>query len=189
MSEASWQGLDTDVHAGLSTLPARSIKALEAAPFWPAGTAFHRDPVPGQGRQAWADRMQDELAAADLVFLDPDNGIGDDDSPKHASMAEIAGLLGDGRTLVLITFPGRTRHAEQVRDLHTSLIDGAGAKSAVTMRISVSVPRASSSPFTVPTFRWLTVLDADGELVNRTMRFADALKMIRQVKVEVDRAQ
>jgi len=189
MSEAAWQVLDSEVHAGLSKLPAKSIEALEATTFWPKGTTFHREPVPTQGRRAWADRMRGKLSSANLVFMDPDNGIGCDDSTKHASMTEIAGLRAGGRSLVVISFPGRRKHADQVKDLHATLLGGTGARSALTLRVCVSVPRTEDPCFTVPTFRWLTVLDADRELAERALRFSDALKNIPRVKFHLDTVQ
>ena len=185
MAEAAWQVLDPEVHSGLSQLAVRSIDALETAPFWPPGTLFHRDPVPEQGRQAWAERMRAELSAGNLIFLDPDNGIGND-SDKHASMSEIEMLRERGRSVVLITFPERKKHPKQVQDLHTTLLDSTGALSAVTLRVCVSVALAPQSPYTVPTFRWLTVLDADGDLLDRMKTFSKALNRIPRVKAELN---
>ena len=44
--EPAWRLLDAQLHAGLSTLPERSIAALERAMIWPSGALFHRDPMP-----------------------------------------------------------------------------------------------------------------------------------------------
>jgi hypothetical protein len=68
--EAAWRVLDEELHTGLATLPERSIAALERAAIWPTGALFHREPIPPGTRKRRA------LDGADIVFLDPDNGIG-----------------------------------------------------------------------------------------------------------------
>ena len=105
--EAAWRRLDEDLHAGLATLPERSIAALERAAIWPTGKLFHREPMPTRAeRSVWGKRKRNALDGANLVFLDPDNGIGKE-TQKHATFSEIRLLRKPGRAIVFITFPGR----------------------------------------------------------------------------------
>jgi hypothetical protein len=65
--------------------------------------------------------MRAALASADIVFLDPDNGLGDE-TGKHATLAEVRSLRRPGRSLVLISFPNRNgKHVMQVQRLHDRL--------------------------------------------------------------------
>jgi hypothetical protein len=48
--EVAWRLLDEELHAGLATLPERSIAALEQAAIWPKGALFHREPIGGHVR-------------------------------------------------------------------------------------------------------------------------------------------
>lgn len=105
--EPAWRLLDAELHAGLATLAERSIAALEQATIWPAGALFHREPVPSRvERSTWGMRKRSALEGADVVFLDPDNGVGRE-TKKHATFTEIRLLRRPGRAIVFITFPGR----------------------------------------------------------------------------------
>ena len=93
---------------GLASLPDRTTAALQPAPIWPSGVLFHREPVPRRiDRGAWATRKRNALAAANIVFLDPDNGTGDE-TERHATFSGIRWLREPSRALVFITFPGRS---------------------------------------------------------------------------------
>ncbi len=88
-------------------------------------------------------QMRATLDSADLVFLDPDNGLGVE-SEKHATYSEIGLLRRPGRTIVFITFPGRSmRHDALAQRLHEQLSVEIGAKKVVTLRTNVSVPALS----------------------------------------------
>ena len=62
-------------------------------------------PASGVGRSAWGARKRSALDGADIVFLDPDNGIGGE-TQKHATFSEIRLLRKPGRAIVFITFLG-----------------------------------------------------------------------------------
>ena len=92
--------------AALPTLPERSIAALEQAAIWPKGALFHREPMPSRlERSAWGMHKRSALDGANIVFLDPDNGVGAE-TEKHATFTEIRLLRKPGRAIVFITFPG-----------------------------------------------------------------------------------
>jgi hypothetical protein len=116
----SWQAFDPVLCDALKGLPERSVAALENAAMWPRDTAFHRMFMPRlYDRPIWAKIKHEELSASDLIFLDPDNGIGPA-SAKHATLEELRQLRRQGRTLVFITFPGRRPHDDILADLHMS---------------------------------------------------------------------
>ena len=69
------------------------------------GALFHSKKVPKRAslRQLWAKELIESTSEADLVFLDPDNGIqGRRITPKHVALAEIAALRRQGRALVIV---------------------------------------------------------------------------------------
>lgn len=114
--EAAWRLLDAQLHAGLATLPERSIAALEQTAIWPTGHCFSASRC--VERKAWAVRKRNALDGADIVFLDPDNGVGSE-TEKHATFTEIRLLRRPGRAIVFITFPGRSlTHDTLLRQLH-----------------------------------------------------------------------
>jgi len=177
-NEPAWQQVDSHVYTSLSALPERSVCALERAEILPKSTLFHREPMPTQNERAdWCLRKRSSLHSADIVFLDPDNGIGDD-PVKHATLSEIQGLRRNGRAVVVITFPGRVRHDQLVQRLHERLRTGAGATNAFTVRTCVSVPRGDGTNHVMPRFRWFTVVDADDHLKARALDFVRALAVV-----------
>jgi hypothetical protein len=177
LNEAAWRQLDAGLHAGLSALPERSVAALEQAPIWPKGTLFHREPMPYSGRDAWGKRKRDVLEAADLVFLDPDNGLGDHPE-KHARFSEVQDLRRPGRAIVFITFPGRVKHDILLQRLHDRL-----SGEVLTLRTSAAVPTTKGAY--VPRVRWFTVVDPDAELTTRTQTFATALSAMPRVSARI----
>lgn len=181
--EKAWRALDKELHTGLATLPEGSIAALERAMIWPKGTRFHREPMPPRaGRSAWGAHKRSALDGADIVFLDPDNGIGGE-TEKHATFSEIRLLRKPGRAIVFITFPGRSiKHDALLQQLHERLAVETDADNIVTLRTNVSVPRAVGSSSYVQRQRWFTIVDPDAELIARAQDFAVALTSIPRVR-------
>jgi hypothetical protein len=185
--DAAWRRLDAQLHAGLSALLERSVAALERAAIWPKGALFHREPMPQRlRRSAWAARKRAALEGADIVFLDPDNGLGAE-TEKHATLEEVRLLRRQGRAIVLITFPGRSApHNVLVQHLHDKLRAEAGAEAALTLRTSISLPRAPGSPFVIPRQRWFTLIDPDAQLIARARAFAAILASMPRVRTELN---
>ncbi|MGJ0452356.1 MAG: hypothetical protein ACR65T_03860 [Methylocystis sp.] len=185
--ETAWRALDKELHTGLAALPERSVTALERAMIWPEGVLFHREPMPPRaGRSAWGTRKRSALDGADIVFLDPDNGIGGE-TEKHATFSEIRLLRKPGRAIVFITFPGRSmKHDALLQQLHERLAVETDAESIVTLRTNVSVPRAIGSSSYVQRQRWFTVVDPDTELTARAQAFATRLAFIPRVRARLD---
>jgi len=185
--EEEWRLLDRKLYDELAALPERNIAALEKAAIWPDGTIFHGDPVPSSlGRRSWAEHKRRNLENADIVFLDPDNGLGME-TPKHATFSEIRLLRRPGRAIAFITFPGRNmKHGALVHRLHERLAVEGGASKAITLRTSVLVPRAGASSSYVPRQRWFTVIDADAELTGRVQTFTKTLSSIPRVRAKLE---
>lgn len=184
--DLAYKALDPVLHEGLSGLPERSVAALERASIWPNGTLFHGDPVPTKdGRAAWSETKRKVLDGADVVFLDPDNGLGDS-SVKHATYSEIRRLRKQGRAIVFITFPGRSNHQELVGRLHQRLVSEADAVRLLTLRTSISLPRSPGSPFVVPRQRWFTIVDPSDTLVGRSSVFAERLAALPRARAVLD---
>lgn len=181
--EDGWAALDPELSQALSSLSTRSIIALEESSIWPRDVIFHGAPVPqSTGRLAWGVEKRSVLEAADLVFLDPDNGLGN--SIKHATLSEVRLLRKQGRTIVFITFPGRKNHVDQLRDLHEALRVDCGVEQCVTLRISAMMPSNDGSSRS-PRIRWFTVVDGDEEMTAELMNFSASLNALPHVKAEV----
>lgn len=184
--DLAWKLFDPRLHEGLSRLPNRSVAALERASIWPDGTLFHSDPVPRrEERTAWSEAKRRVLEEADVVFLDPDNGIGDI-GMKHATFSEVRLLRKPGRAIVFITFPGRSNHQELVQQLHQRLVSEADTDRLLTLRTNVSVPRAPGSPYVVQRQRWFTIVDPSDTLVARSRVFAERLAALPRARAVLD---
>lgn len=180
LEEPTWQSLDAALHGGITALTERSIAALELAPIWPAGSIFYREPICTRpGRFDWSERKRFSLETADLIFLDPDNGIGPE-TEKHATLDELRLLRSPGRAIVFITFPGRRPHADILRELHDSVLSNAGAQNVVTLRTNVSVP-ARKPGTVVQRQRWFSIMDADHVLLGRARDFVARINTVRRV--------
>lgn len=184
-SESRWESLNKNIHATLVTLSTQSVSALEDQLSWPAGVTYYGEPVPHHShRPAWSADKQRKLKDVQIVFLDPDNGLGDA-TPKHATFDEVRVLRERGQTVIFITFPKRIKHDWQVQELHRRLATEARANRILTIRISVSVPTKSGKGY-VPTFRWFTLVDCDAELDRRARQFGALLQQCERVKVRID---
>jgi hypothetical protein len=180
--DAAWEKLDVELYRELSRLPQRSIAALEKLPIWPNNRVFHNEPIPTQARRSsWSETKRQALKSADLVFLDPDNGLGDV-AEKHATFEEVRMLRRPGRSIVVIKFPAHTKHDIQVQHLHESLRTESEAASAFTLRTSVMIAHGSGL---VPSARWFTVIDPDEALTVRARVFANLLNTIPRVKAQL----
>ena len=178
MGEDKWVALDAALLSALRTLSERSLAAIEQLAIWPAGVRFHGEPVPDwRSRGGWAAGMAQSFGNADLVFLDPDNGVGRHRGRRHATLAEVKLLRRPGeRALVLIKFPARTRFDKQEETYHGDIRRETGASRLLTLRTSVAVPTSSGGK--VPRSRWFTMIDHDDVLAGRFVNFAHKLSSI-----------
>jgi hypothetical protein len=87
---------------GESGARVRGVPALEGSGLLP-NAVFHRTAVPRalELRRQWSEELIGAIGDADLVFLDPDNGIqGTRLTPKHVALAEFGTLRRPDRMLV-----------------------------------------------------------------------------------------
>src|SRR6266496_441966 len=113
----------------------RSVARVESSNLFPAGTRFFSDFLKYQDvihfkdrprvRREWLDRALKATAQADIVFLDPDNGIEcesvsktADKGPKYAFWDEIEAFAARKQTVVVYHHLSRScTSAEQVKKL------------------------------------------------------------------------
>jgi hypothetical protein len=80
------------------------IVALEASGLL-GDCRFHHEELPASRRlrRKWRERLIQTVEDADLILLDPDNGIeGTRLTARHAALSEIAALRRQGRTLMIM---------------------------------------------------------------------------------------
>lgn len=185
LCESKWSVFDP-VHKALRNLPERSVRALEHLGIWSKQPCFHREPVPSEEttRQLWASNMRVALAGTDLVFLDPDNGVGT--TERHATVAEVASMRQPGRTVVVIKFPAQNKsHDMQIKEHHDTLRIGTSTVPLFTVCTRVSVLYERNSRRRVPSFRWFTVIDADKVLAERAQSYVDLLNQIDYARADL----
>jgi hypothetical protein len=117
--------LDAELYNGLASLVAsgaRNIGALEDSGLFPRTTVTFGEPLTlgvGDGRNSqatrlqfrsgWSTRAAQAMLPADLVFVDPDNGVRSDDSlPRHHPRAakyayweELRPFVAQGQSVVI----------------------------------------------------------------------------------------
>jgi hypothetical protein len=108
----------------------RDIQSVKEARMLPAGTVFFGEPLTFNGvarsekarlshRAAWLEAAYRATAACNLVFLDPDNGLGSTVVPhgkqgvKYAYPAEARAYLKRGQSVVIYHHLGRRGNAKQ----------------------------------------------------------------------------
>ena len=128
-----WKCFDPVLYLGLASLLAQSttrgVSLIESASLIPR-TSFFSRPVPDDrdARKDWCSELLAAAAKADLVFLDPDNGIevasrpiGRKDSSKYLAWHELDDLWSAGCSLLIYQhYPREARH-EFVRALLSKL--------------------------------------------------------------------
>jgi hypothetical protein len=183
--DLAWRALDPELFDALCNLPERSIAALERLKIWPKGTVFHREPVPSRLlRVQWAAQMRETMANGNLIFLDPDNGLGAHPK-KHATFADVRGFRAPSRSLVSIKFPAMENYESQVQKLHERLKAETGTILGFTLLTNVAVSRADDPRYFVQRSRWFSVIDSDATLLDRASRYAAALSSIPRAKARI----
>ncbi|MCP2082229.1 UNVERIFIED_ORG: hypothetical protein J2W74_003415 [Methylorubrum zatmanii] len=144
LDNAAYAALDPGLHMGLAQLVKsgqRAIEAVERSGILPDDTLYYGRSTAGllgdgsmprrrtSYRSDWLVGALEATASANLVFLDPDNGIASPvasrDGPKagkYAFLEELAAFWGRGQSLVVYHHLNRTApHAAQVSALATRL--------------------------------------------------------------------
>lgn len=139
---AEYLNCDPSLHGKLSSLinsGARSVSGIENGSILPAKTLFYSDPMPVKTgrddnypleRKKWFGRSAGKLAPADIIFLDPDNGIAPSSlseearrAIKYAFMDEIENYYDAGKSVIVYNHRDRSPKVVYLRRLA-----GAGRK-------------------------------------------------------------
>lgn len=124
------------------------------------GALFHRTEVPRRTlhRHVWMEGLVQSVGKADLVFLDPDNGIqGRRLTPKHVALREVAALRRPDRALVTV-------QRQSGRQLE--------AKYIAEQLQSIGCERLALIRFRLVASRYFIVADCDASLSERIFAFA-----------------
>jgi hypothetical protein len=184
--EPHWEILDPELVKALRSFSERSVAGLEKLPIWPRDAIFHSLPVPTRDRSVWAAGMGSASRKADLIFLDPDNGVGAA-SRRHATIGEIRDMSQFGKPLILIKFPRRENFDAQIEEHHKLLLKEVTAISVLTIRtcVSVEVRNRRGRVQRIPRIRWFTILNADDALIARTRQFTQRLGKIESCRADM----
>lgn len=175
LQQDEWAELDGELYQNLGQLPEQSVAALERLPIWPKRTLFHRSPISARQRKPWVDEMAEALEPVDLVFLDPDNGLGRGPT-KHARISDLHALNQPRRAIAIIKFPGRHQsHEGQIATLHQQLAND-GFFNPITVCTCVRVPAANGR--TVPRHRFFTLVNGDETTNTRVQAFSDRVRAL-----------
>jgi hypothetical protein len=130
-----WRHFDPDLFdilLGVVSSGQRNVRALEASDILP-GTIFSGEVVPSDGllaqrrqaRHEWFARMKDSLMGADLVFVDPDNGLEpagyrrrSAKAGKSVLLSELGELARPGRCLIVYHHHSRRKGGHQCEIVH-----------------------------------------------------------------------
>ena len=98
----------------------RNIHQIETGNVLPANTQYYSKSIRNTERGEWLDNALKEIENADILFLNPDNGIASKNqqkSPAHATMAEIKRFFDAGKSLIIYQHLGQgTGPAEKLID-------------------------------------------------------------------------
>ena len=126
-----------DALAGIIAAGNRSVSMIEQAPILPIDTVYHGQPLSFAGvsprqrpelRRQWLATMVDSLAACEIVFADPDNGIEcstgccDLKGPKFVYWGDLDDLMRPARSLVIYHHLGRRgSHPSQIEAIKNQI--------------------------------------------------------------------
>ena len=136
---------DSELWAKLGVLVAqgrRCTHCAEVAKLLPDGTAYYSPMltyVPGNSKRArdartlcrtvWFEEALRKTAGADLVFLDPDNGIAPNENlkhrehgPKHAYLSDLQAIWGRGQSLVIYQHMVMNEDAQELAERKCHLL-------------------------------------------------------------------
>jgi O-acetyl-ADP-ribose deacetylase (regulator of RNase III) len=114
----------------------RSIAEIEGNNILPPGTMFYSKPIPHRGvtaaekttlRRGWLQDSLTQLRDADVIFLDPDNGIQVDpekkrdfNASKYVFTDEIQAYFNSGKSLIIYNHRDRRPREEYERKILTN---------------------------------------------------------------------
>ena len=182
LAESKWAALDPQLHEILKSI--NSVAALEQSQIWNCEVVFHREIVPDRrSRSNWSAGMFQRLGKADVVFIDPDNGISRANKilRKSATPVEITKLCASNRPTITIRFPHRSdTHDQQLFELHSLFSE----YHPITLRTTVRVP--SRDGRTSPRIRWFTLLNGTEAMQEKIRTFGKHLNQIPGASVRIE---
>jgi hypothetical protein len=144
----SWMRYDPELFAGLADLlraaPAPAVSLIERSALLPR-TAYYSAIVPDSAaeRDAWRAGLLSAARGADLVFLDPDNGIevrskpvGRRGSSKYVAWREIRDLWDAGCSILIYQHFGREPRTAFAGRMASELRERTGAHFVEALRTS-----------------------------------------------------
>ena len=141
----------------------RSLSAIEQSEILPRSTRFFSTPLPeSPQRQSWLAEAGDAVHGADIVFLDPDNGLPESPnaynrSPrKYASFAEVACFMKRGQSLIVYQHQTRTGTFEEQLERHCITIRSIGAREVWVLTFHRIASRAF---IVIPAERYFVALE------------------------------
>jgi hypothetical protein len=146
----------------------RSVARLESLALLPKTTRFHGELCPRGSawsdlRKTWARGMHETVKDADLVFLDPDNGLETRRcGNKSALLAEVSGLASNRPALV---YHHQTRYKGGAKAECDSLKN--------RLQSTPGISTVSALLLTPYSARFYLLVNADQELLERFQSFAD----------------
>ena len=107
----------------------RTVEAVENDNILPNDTLFYREPLQRRPRAEWMDGAVNEMATAQLLFINPDTGIASEameGGPRidreHVSIAELRRFWDKGKSLVIYQHWNHwNRTANQVNNVSNRL--------------------------------------------------------------------
>lgn len=112
---------------GIARGDRRSVQALEQADFVP-GAVYFSESVPVDGRTEWHSKAMQALKSADLVFVDPDNGmlaksVGKKSvrSIKYVFYEEVRDYVGRGQSVLIYNHRSRKQEAQYFHEICSEL--------------------------------------------------------------------
>lgn len=143
-----WKRFDPGLYDGLVRLvqssSAPAVSLIESSSLLPR-TSYYSEVVPGsrEGRHHWREGLLHTARGADLVFLDPDNGIevpsvpiGRKRSSKYVAWNEIEGIWNAGCSLLIYQHFCRECRDAFVRRKASELSQRTGSPFVVSCRSS-----------------------------------------------------
>lgn len=127
---------------GIAQSDGRSVKALEQADLI-SGAVYYNDPVPVNGRSDWHLRALKMLKNADLVFVDPDNGmlvksVGKKSvkSVKYTFYEEVGDYIKRGQSVLIYNHRSRKQEAQYFHDICLKLQEVTGVPETDILKIT-----------------------------------------------------
>ena len=141
--------VDSELAKALSAISRsseRSVRSLEKANLIP-GAIYYSDVVPVEDRAVWHTHALDTLTGADLVFLDPDNGLlvksvgkRSAKAPKYTFYEEVADYIARGQSVVVYNHRSRKKPDVYFGEICEKLVAAVPRASNIT---AITFPKGS----------------------------------------------